>query len=196
METLALRFHALLASQALLCALCAISLLESKMTEYLRARRSLALAISGALAASALLAPAFTIATATGADAADDRVFTFVGDLQDELGCAADWAAECPETELAETGTAGVYAADFTLPAGSFNYKVAVNKSMDEAYGHGSENIPLALAGRAGSGSPLTTPRNESACSRLSCAETTVTPTMHWSRLPSAKPVRARISTL
>ncbi|MGO2541995.1 MAG: pullulanase-type alpha-1,6-glucosidase [Specibacter sp.] len=119
------------------------------MTEYLRARRSLALAISGALAASALLAPAFTIATATGADAADDRVFTFVGDLQDELGCAADWAAECPETELAETGTAGVYAADFTLPAGSFNYKVAVNRSMDEAYGHGSENIPLALAGES-----------------------------------------------
>ncbi|WP_083508674.1 pullulanase-type alpha-1,6-glucosidase [Arthrobacter alpinus] len=115
------------------------------MTDYLRARRVLALAFSGALAASALLAPSF----ATGADAADGRVFTLAGDLQDELGCAADWAPDCPETKLVETGTAGVYAADFTLPAGSFNYKVAVNESWDEAYGHGSENIPLALAGES-----------------------------------------------
>lgn len=119
------------------------------MTEYLHARRALALALSGALAASALLTPAFAIATATRADAADGRVFTLVGDLQDELGCAADWAPECPETRLVETGTAGVYSADVTLPAGSFNYKIAVNGSWDEAYGHDGENIPLAVAGES-----------------------------------------------
>ncbi len=119
------------------------------MTHHLRARRSLALAISGALAASALLAPAITVASAHRANAADGRTFSLVGSLQDELGCAADWAPDCTDTDLAATGTPGIYSADFTLPAGSFEYKVAVNHTWDEAYGHGQDNIPLTIAGES-----------------------------------------------
>ncbi|MFB9311329.1 hypothetical protein ACFFRL_19235 [Agromyces hippuratus] len=45
--------------------------------------------------------------------------------------------------------TPGVFAADFTIPAGSWEYKVAVNDSWDEAYGlnGGGDNIPLTVAG-------------------------------------------------
>ncbi|HEY3436386.1 MAG TPA: alpha-amylase family glycosyl hydrolase, partial [Actinotalea sp.] len=72
-----------------------------------------------------------------------------VGDLQSELGCPGDWQPDCATTELAPTGTAGQFAADFTIPAGTWQYKVALNDTWDEAYGRdgGGDNAPLVLAG-------------------------------------------------
>jgi glycosidase len=72
-----------------------------------------------------------------------------VGSLQSELGCPGDWQPDCAETELIATATPGVYAAEFTVPAGEYEYKVAVNDAWDESYGlnGGSDNIPLTVAG-------------------------------------------------
>ena len=44
-----------------------------------------------------------------------------------------------------------MYAAEFTVPAGDYNYKVAVNKAWDESYGlnGGGDDIPLTIAGPA-----------------------------------------------
>ncbi|WP_421743643.1 pullulanase-type alpha-1,6-glucosidase [Cellulomonas sp.] len=84
--------------------------------------------------------------------AAADRTVALVGSLQSELGCPGDWQPECNATDLAPTATAGVYSKDFTVPAGEFEYKVAINDSWTEAYGkNGStgdnNNIPLVLEG-------------------------------------------------
>ncbi|HEU5242411.1 MAG TPA: alpha-amylase family glycosyl hydrolase, partial [Ornithinibacter sp.] len=101
-----------------------------------------------ALTAAAVAGVGLVAAVATPSVAAD-RTVALVGSLQSELGCPDDWQPACAETELAPTGTAGVYAADFTVPAGSYEYKVAIDDSWDEAYGKdgGDANIPLVVAG-------------------------------------------------
>jgi hypothetical protein len=80
------------------------------------------------------------------------RVITVAGDLQSELGCPSDWTPSCPQSELAQTGPS-TYAAQFDLPAGSYQFKVTVNGSWDENYGAdgvlGGANIPLAIQGPA-----------------------------------------------
>ncbi|GAT74121.1 alpha-1,6-glucosidase [Microbacterium sp. HM58-2] len=100
------------------------------------------------LATTALVATALTASAVAPASAAD-RTVALVGSLQSELGCAADWAPDCATTELAPTGADGVYSAEFEIPAGSYEYKVALNDTWDEAYGldGGGDNIPLAIAG-------------------------------------------------
>nr|WP_245534481.1 pullulanase-type alpha-1,6-glucosidase [Xylanimonas cellulosilytica] len=82
--------------------------------------------------------------------AAADRTAALVGDLQSELGCPADWDPACAATELAPAGD-GTYTAEFDLPAGTYEYKVALDDSWDEAYGRdgGADNAPLVLAGDA-----------------------------------------------
>ncbi|WP_255305011.1 pullulanase-type alpha-1,6-glucosidase [Microbacterium sp. 3J1] len=102
------------------------------------------------LAVTALLASGFAGIGIAPASAAD-RTVALVGSLQSELGCAADWAPDCAETELAPTGAEGVYSAEFEVPAGDYEYKVALNDAWDEAYGldGGGDNIPLTIAGPA-----------------------------------------------
>jgi len=119
---------------------------ESDMaTVHTRPRKAAILLAVGAIAMLGAVPPA------TGSAAAEPRTFTLVGSLQDELGCAADWQPDCAATLLAPTDAVGVHSAEFTVPAGSHEYKVAVNGSWDEAYGldGGSENIPLVVAGPA-----------------------------------------------
>jgi glycosidase len=72
---------------------------------------------------------------------------TLAGDFQHLLGCPADWAPDCTSTDLASTD--GVFTGTFSLPAGSYNYKAALNHSWDESYGlhTGGENVPLAAPG-------------------------------------------------
>ncbi|WP_082514781.1 pullulanase-type alpha-1,6-glucosidase [Yonghaparkia sp. Root332] len=118
------------------------------MTSRARIRTVSAQLTIGALAVTALVAgplPAMTAASAEG------DTYALVGSLQSELGCAEDWAPACAETELAATGTSGVFSAEFTIPAGSWEYKVAANDSWDAAWGRdgGGDNIPLTVAGDA-----------------------------------------------
>ena len=113
------------------------------MTRSAKQRRWLAAIVTGALAASAAVVLPVLPAQA------DDRSFALVGSLQSELGCPGDWQPDCGATELTATATPGVYAADFTIPAGTWEYKVAVNDSWDESYGlnGGGDNIPLTVGG-------------------------------------------------
>ncbi|MBW9109171.1 pullulanase-type alpha-1,6-glucosidase [Microbacterium ureisolvens] len=105
--------------------------------------------LTASLAAAALIATGGAVAIAPAAAA--ERTFALVGSLQSELGCADDWKPDCAATELTATDTAGVYAAEFEVPAGSYEYKVAVNDAWDESYGlnGGSDNIPLTIGGPA-----------------------------------------------
>ncbi len=77
---------------------------------------------------------------------------TLVGSLQSELGCPADWQPGCAATALQPVdGRPGVFRGTFDVPAGSFEYKVAVNGSWDENYGAGGapggSNLALAAPG-------------------------------------------------
>ena len=77
---------------------------------------------------------------------------TLVGSLQSELGCPGDWQPECDATHLLPVaGEPGVFRGTFTVPAGGFEYKVAINESFAENYGAGGAaggaNIPLTATG-------------------------------------------------
>ncbi|WP_344387633.1 pullulanase-type alpha-1,6-glucosidase [Asanoa iriomotensis] len=77
---------------------------------------------------------------------------TLVGSLQSELGCPGDWQPECGATaRQAVAGSPGLFRASFAVPAGAWEYKVALNGSWDENYGAGGApggaNIPLAAPG-------------------------------------------------
>ena len=110
-----------------------------------RARATLA-----AVSAAVLVAVGLVVAP-VGVAAAAPGVVTLVGSLQNELGCAGDWDPGCATTDLASTSTAGVFAADFTVPAGSWEYKVAFEHGWDGAVGldGGASNIPLTIGGPA-----------------------------------------------
>ena len=112
----------------------------------LTAQRLLATIAAVAIAASGVLV--VPVVAPLSAAAADPTV-ALVGSLQSEIGCPADWAPDCAESELTPTGAPGIWAAQFTLPAGSYEYKVALNDTWDEAYGleGGADNIPLTIAG-------------------------------------------------
>ncbi|EWT03071.1 alpha-1,6-glucosidase [Intrasporangium oryzae NRRL B-24470] len=109
-------------------------------------RRSILSALSAAaLVATGLTVPIIGAMSATAAE----RTATLVGDLQDELGCSGDWDPGCTATDLTPVGGGSTYAKNFTVPAGSWLLKVAINHSWNESYGEGGANVPLVLQGPA-----------------------------------------------
>jgi pullulanase-type alpha-1,6-glucosidase len=75
------------------------------------------------------------------------------GTFQSELGCSDDWQPGCVGTMLAFDAADGVWQGIFTLPAGNWEYKAALNDSWDENYGDNATrngaNIGLNLASPA-----------------------------------------------
>lgn len=75
---------------------------------------------------------------------------TIAGTIQSVLGCDGDWQPECEATFLEYSAADDLWMATFDLPAGSYEYKAALNGAWDENYGLGAEpggpNIPLELA--------------------------------------------------
>jgi arabinogalactan oligomer/maltooligosaccharide transport system substrate-binding protein len=86
---------------------------------------------------------------ASQAMAAAGRTIALVGSLQAAAGCAGDWDPTCETTFMVDGGE-GIYTYTVTLPAGEYEYKVAVNGSWDENYGadgvSNGDNIALSLA--------------------------------------------------
>ena len=83
--------------------------------------------------------------------AANPTSVTIAGNLQSELGCPGDWQADCAATHLSYADDDDVWQGTFSPPAGSYEYKAALNNSWDENYGlhatPGGANIPLAAPG-------------------------------------------------
>lgn len=103
------------------------------------------------------LAAALTLAlvTASGLQAQSpqpERV-TLVGSLQQAIGCSENWSPPCDASQLAFDEEDGVWQARFDLPAGSYEYKVALNGSWDTNFGAGGApgggNIALDLTSPA-----------------------------------------------
>ncbi len=74
---------------------------------------------------------------------------TLVGSLQSELGCAGDWDPGCSATFLTHDASDDVWQGTFSVPAGSWEYKAALNGTWDENYGANAQpngpNIALNL---------------------------------------------------
>ncbi len=110
-------------------------------------RRVLSLLACAALSGGALVSgPAQQVLAAT------DSV-TLVGSLQNELGCPGDWQPDCAATHLSEVAGTSIWQATFSVPAGGYEFKVALNDTWEVDYGaggvKGGPNIPLVLAGDA-----------------------------------------------
>ena len=80
---------------------------------------------------------------------------TVAGSLQSELGCPEDWQPGCAATHLAFDTGDGLWHATFELPAGSYDWKVAINDSWNLNYGAGGAagggNLTLTVPTGGGS---------------------------------------------
>jgi len=73
------------------------------------------------------------------------------GSHNSEIGCPGDWQPDCDQAQLALDANDLIWKKTVSIPAGSYEYKAAIDKSWDENYGAGGvpagPNIPLNLAG-------------------------------------------------
>ncbi len=113
-------------------------------------RRFAALSVVVSILISMLLVPPAPFASVFADVTPDPSSVTIVGNLQDELGCPGDWQPECANTYLAYDATDDVWQKAFAVPAGSWEYKAALNDGWDENYGlnaiQNGANIPLNLS--------------------------------------------------
>lgn len=79
----------------------------------------------------------------------EERIVGLPGSHQAAVGCPGDWDPACEVTFLTDQGD-GIYTITLTIPAGDYEYKVAMNGGWDENYGvdgaAGGDNLKLSLA--------------------------------------------------
>jgi pullulanase len=63
------------------------------------------------------------------------EIVTIAGTIQSVLGCPGDWAPDCENTFLTFDADDNLWQGSFDIPAGSYEYKVAINGTWDENYG-------------------------------------------------------------
>ncbi|HLN78015.1 MAG TPA: pullulanase-type alpha-1,6-glucosidase [Nocardioidaceae bacterium] len=109
-----------------------------------RVPRSLAAATAAVLTVPLILSTG--AAPALADHTPQPTAVTLVGSLQGEIGCDSDWAPACEASRLQPVaGTTSTYDAVFSVPAGSYKFKVALNNTWDESYGANGDDIPLHL---------------------------------------------------
>ena len=85
-----------------------------RMLVALTAAASLAATLGGAVPSVADHTPAPT-------------VVTIAGSFQSELGCPDDWQPQCDVPRLSDPEADGTWTGTFALPAGSWEFKAAMN---------------------------------------------------------------------
>lgn len=92
---------------------------------------------------------AMTFVPSLAQDAAQPSMVVIPGTIQSVLGCPGDWQPDCELTALTYDEEDDLWSATFDLPAGSYEYKAALNGSWDVNYGANAEqngaNITLVL---------------------------------------------------
>ena len=75
----------------------------------------------------------------------DGLEVTIPGDHNTEMGCISDWQPDCEQALLAQDPVSGLYTGTFDIPAGTWQYKIAIGGTWDENYGAdavaGGDNI-------------------------------------------------------
>ncbi len=59
------------------------------------------------------------------------------GDHNSEMGCPGDWQPDCAQAQLTRDPDDDIWKSTVTVSAGSYAYKIAINKKWDENYGAG-----------------------------------------------------------
>ena len=84
------------------------------------------------------------------AQAATPDAVSLPGTLDSAAGCGGDWDPACPAVQMTRRASDDVWAITLDLPAGSYDYKVAIDKAWDENYGAGGVpgggNISVVVA--------------------------------------------------
>lgn len=87
-------------------------------------------------------------------DSYTDKIAVAAGSFQSEIGCAGDWQPECVRSLLTDAEDDGIYTFQANnIPAGSYEFKVALDEKWDVAYP--GENVPFTV-GQAGSNVRIT----------------------------------------
>src|SRR5688500_1753893 len=93
-----------------------------------RARgRSRPAALHGSGVLLAGLLPAGAVVPVLASHTAAPASVTIAGSLQSEAGCSGDWEPGCATTHLGFDANDQVWQGVFALPAGSYEYKAALN---------------------------------------------------------------------
>jgi glycosidase len=96
--------------------------------------------IAGTISVAAPVIPALAAPTTV----------TIAGSLDSKIGCAGDWDPSCAAAQLVYDGNDDVWQNTWSIPAGNWEYKAALNGGWTENYGKnatpGGDNIPLNLA--------------------------------------------------
>ncbi|GJF31474.1 type I pullulanase [Kitasatospora sp. NE20-6] len=120
----------------------------------LRARTRAGTRRTPVFAVAAALAGAGTAVLAAPTAAAAPAAISLPATFDSEVGCSVDWQPACPQAQLSQRAD-GRWAATLNLPAGSFEYKIAVDNAWSENYGVGGArdgaDIPITVpsGGRA-----------------------------------------------
>lgn len=90
------------------------------------------------------------VRTVTVGGLAQPDAVAAAGSFNSEIGCPQDWQPQCDQAQLAFDEEDQVWRLTVTLPAGSYEYKAALNRSWDVNYGAGGAldgaNIALTLS--------------------------------------------------
>jgi pullulanase-type alpha-1,6-glucosidase len=78
------------------------------------------------------------------------EIVAIAGTLQPLMGCSGEWQTDCPDSYLTYDENNDIWRGSFDLPAGSYEYKVALDGTWAVNFGLGAQqdgpNIPLELA--------------------------------------------------
>ena len=100
-------------------------------------------------ALAAVAASTFVGVTAASAAAPQPDAVSVPGSFGDEVGCPGDWQPDCAAVVLTRRSNDDVWSTTLSVPAGSYEYKAAIDNSWDESYGQGGSatgaNIPLTV---------------------------------------------------
>jgi glycosidase len=83
----------------------------------------------------------------------EPKSVSVAGTLNTEMGCESDWQPNCAKAELTKDATSGNWVGTFTLPAGTYEYKIAHDDTWDVNFGADGKrnggNIALTTNGGA-----------------------------------------------
>ena len=112
--------------------------------------RAITFGLFGFLSIAILLALFVFAGAVEASDTPDPTSVTVAGNLQSEIGCAEDWNPGCTASDLIFDSEDKVWQRAFTVAAGNYEYKAALNHTWDENYGanatRGGANIGINLA--------------------------------------------------
>ncbi|WP_428820220.1 pullulanase-type alpha-1,6-glucosidase [Microbulbifer sp. MCCC 1A16149] len=77
----------------------------------------------------------------------NSTIATVAGNFQNALGCPGNWQPDCLRSWMQDSDGDGIYTLLTTeIPAGSYEFKVALNEGWSESYGNGGGNVPFTVA--------------------------------------------------